>query len=131
MPHDPIPFAKVEALAKNIAELHDLERRRAAAQAQLIRWCVAALTQTTAEASRALEAQLIRDQRAGTRSMTSWVGYHEPSRKVHQDRDMALLQLQWLATQLENQSVTSRDNDLSEGDTLCASDQSTAPMPGS
>lgn len=78
---DPVPYATVEALAKSIRDLRELERSKSATQAELIRWCVRALKQTTGSA-----------------------------KKVREDRAKAILYLEWLATQLENQSVGSPDN---------------------
>ena len=110
MTRDPVPFDKVEALAANIRELQELERRKAATQAQMIRWCVQALNQTTDQARRRLEAQLMQDIEEGKRRPTARVGFTEPSKKVREDRHKAILYLEMLATSLENQSVRSPDD---------------------
>lgn len=113
MERDPVPFATVEALAKNIRELRQLEQHKAATQAELIRWCIQAINQTTEQAQRRLEAERVRAQREGKRYRP--VAMHEPARKVRDDRAKAILYLEWLATQLENQSVRSPDTDPSKG----------------
>ena len=104
---DPVPFATVEALAKNIRDLRELEQRKAATQAQLIRWCIRAINQTIDQASRQLEAERVRAQREGKRYCP--VRMLEPAKKVREDRRKAILHLEWLATQLENQTVRSPD----------------------
>lgn len=109
---DSIPRSKVEQLAKSIRDLRELEQRKAGTQAQLIRWCLAGIRQTTDQASRQLEAERIRAQREGKRYRP--VRMHEPAKKVREDRAKAVTYLEWLATQLENQSVTLRD-DQSKG----------------
>jgi hypothetical protein len=102
---DTVPRATVEALAKNIRELQDLHKRKAATQAELIRWCIRGLQQTTDQASRALEAALNRDIREGRRRPIARVGMAEPAKKVRDDKLLAVLYLAWLATELENQST--------------------------
>lgn len=112
MDHEPIPFVKVQALTDNIRDLLLLERQRAGTQAQLIRWCVWALNQTTEQAARRLERERTQEQQAGKRYRP--VGFSEPHKKVAKDRALALLHLEWLATQLEDQSVGSSDNQPKE-----------------
>lgn len=109
---DMIPRDKVEQIVRNIRELQELNKRKARTQARLIRWCVAALTQTTTQAQRRLEAERMREVQAGKRYRN--IGPHEPTAKVREDKDMALLQLQWLATKLEDEGA---DIDLSEAPT--------------
>lgn len=104
----PVPYATVEALAKSIRDLRELERSKSATQAELIRWCVRALKQTTDQARRSLEAERLREEREGKRYRP--VRRFGPDKKVREDRAKAILYLEWLATQLENQSVGSPDN---------------------
>lgn len=94
-----VPRAKVEALAASIRELRDLEGCKAGTQAQLIRWCVWALKQTTDQAQRSLE----RERRNHPNPHRRNVRMHEPAKKVREDRALAMLHLEWLATQLEDQ----------------------------
>lgn len=108
MARDPVLFATVEALAKSIRDLRELERSKSATQAELIRRCVRAIKQTTGQAQRSLEAERVRAQREGKRCRP--VRMHEPAKKVREDRAKAILYLERLATQLENQSVRSPDN---------------------
>ena len=103
-----VPREKVVAIAENVRELHDLAKQQKVTQAKLIRWCVMALKQTEAQARRSLEAERVREQRAGKRYRP--VGFHEPSKKVREDKALALLYLEWLATQLEDQSVRDPDS---------------------
>lgn len=107
MARDPVPYATVEAFAKNIRELRELERSQSATQAELIRWCVRALKQTTDQAQRSLEAEYVRALREGRR--VKRVRMSEPAKKVREDRAKAILHLEWLATKLENQSIGSPD----------------------
>ena len=103
-----VPREKVVQIAENVRELRDLTKRQQATQAQMIRWCVMALRQTEAQAQRSLEAERVREQRAGKRYRP--VGLHEPGKKVREDKVKALLYLEWLATQLEDQSVRDPDS---------------------
>lgn len=96
MARDPVPFATVEALAKNIRELRELEQRKAATQAELIRWCVHYLRMDPT-------SYRLRGYETST----------ERSRIIKENKDnkaKALLYLEWLATSLENNSVGSPDN---------------------
>lgn len=87
----------LEQIASSFRELMILKGKQATTQAKLIRWCVMAITQTTDQASRALERE--RRHLTGHRAI---VRMHEPAKKVREDRELALLYLQWLATCLEN-----------------------------
>lgn len=93
-----VPFEKVEALAANIKELLDHHARQSVVQAKLLRWCVWAMNQTTAEAERMLE----RERRNHPNPAKRIVRLHEPGKKVREDKAKALLYLEWLATQMEN-----------------------------
>lgn len=101
MEREPVPFDKVEQLAKNIRELRELERKQKAIQAELIRGCVIQLRANPREYRlRGFEtaterARIIKENLA--------------------NRDKAILYLEWLATQLENNSVGSPDNNPSKG----------------
>lgn len=78
-----------------------LKSQQGATQAQLIRWCVSALKQTPADAQRALE----RERRHLVGAHRQVVRMHEPAKKVRNDRELALVYLEWLATALENDSL--------------------------
>jgi len=93
----PVPFATVEVLAKNIRELRELEQRKAATQAELIRWCVHCLRTTP-------------EQCAGVRRAEGFTASNAARRAHVEDQKKALLYLEWLATSLENQTVRSPDN---------------------
>lgn len=90
--------AKVQQLADSFRELMALKGKQAATQAKIIRWCVMALTQTTDQAQRSLERQ-----RRHLKGHKAIVRMHEPGKKVREDRELALLYLQWLATKLEDE----------------------------
>lgn len=105
MVRDPVPFATVEALAKNIRDLQELERRRAATQAELIRGCVTCLRMDS-------RSYRLRGHESST----------ERARIIkenYENQSKAMLYLEWLATQLEKQSVRSPDIDLSKGTDPC------------
>lgn len=96
MEREPVPFDKVEQLAKNIRELRELERKQKATQAELIRGCVHCLRMDPTSY-----------RLRGYETLT------ERSRIIKENKDnkaKAILYLEWLATQLENNSVGSPDN---------------------
>jgi hypothetical protein len=93
-----VPRETVEKIAQNIKDLFELKAKQGQTQAQLIRWCLMAMQQTTQQAERSLE----RERRHHPVPHKRIVRMHEPQRKVRDDKAMALLQLEWLATQLEN-----------------------------
>jgi len=99
-----VPIEKVRQLADSYYELMVLNDQKAGTMAQMIRGCIQALTQDTNEAARALERE-----RRHLKGYKAIVRMHEPAKKVREDRERAFLYLQWLATQLENQSVRSSD----------------------
>lgn len=111
-----VPFEKVQRLAVSYRELDTLRKGQAATMAELIRGCVAALRQTTDEARRKLE----RERRHLT-GFASQVRLHEPTKKVNDDKRLAFLHLEWLATQLENQSVRSPDT-IDQGELPCTAE---------
>ena len=91
-----IPREKVEALAKLVAEKRALDVNKAHTQAKMIRGCIAALKQTESEAKRRLEHEHFKAGKKGV------IGYSAPHRKIINDRALAFLHLEWLATQLED-----------------------------
>lgn len=97
---DSIPRSKVEELARQIRELRNLEARKAGTQAELIRWCLTAIRMDP-------NTHMLRGHEG-------WQARHKQIEKNKNDQKLAFLYLEWLATQLENQSVASRDNDQSK-----------------
>lgn len=89
-PSPTVPRETVVTIADNFCQLMDLKQRQAVTQAKLIRWCV----------------RVIRK-----RHQPVPFPDHRNRVKLTNDRDLALLHLEWLATQLENQST--------EGDPPC------------
>ena len=78
-----VPRAKVEALAANIKELFNLKAHQSQIQAKLIRWCVQAMT----------------------REPRGHFDYHQDRKErkeIKENKAKALLYLDWLATQMEN-----------------------------
>lgn len=90
-----VPKQVVRDIADNIAELRKNERAKSALQAELIRWCLRAFSQTTEQAERSLTHQ-------NTRRRPSQVAAQA---KVREDKELALVHLAWLATQLENEGL--------------------------
>ena len=93
---EPVPFDQVEQLAKNIRELRELERKQKATQAELIRWCVIYLR--------------IDPRNHRLRGYESSVERARIIKENNDNKAKAILYLEWLATQLENNSVGSPDN---------------------
>ena len=81
-------------------ELEALRRQQAATQAKLIRACLDAINQTSAQAQRRLE----RERRNHPNPNKRVVRMHEPALKVRNDKLLAMLHLEALATMLEKQS---------------------------
>ena len=93
MTKPPIPRETVAEIARNFRELMALKDREKATQAQLIRWCLLALTQTTDQIHRRLERK------------QQHVYLHEPAKVQRQERNQALACLAWLADKLEGKDV--------------------------
>jgi hypothetical protein len=98
-----VEVATLEGLAGSLRQKEQLHQQQAATQAQMIRACIAAIKQTTEQAARRLQQERCAEQRAGKRYRP--VRFHEPQQKVTRDRNLAFLHLEWLATQLEDQTV--------------------------
>ncbi len=92
-----VPRERLVELAKLIADKHALEVEQAHTQALMIRGCIAALKQTTGDTARKLEAEM----RASNKRYTH-MPMHLPQRRLNEDRALAFLHLEWLATQLED-----------------------------
>ena len=86
----PVPHAKVDQIAKAFHELMTLKDRQASTMAELLRHCTAALRRTPGPFDDAAKR-----------------------REIAADKRKALLYLDYLATQLENQAV--RQSDRIEG----------------
>lgn len=114
MERDPVPFATVQELGRQVRELQELQRRQQATQAELIRWCVQCLRMDPRN-------HRLRGHETAT----------ERARIIKEnqnDKAKALVYLEWLATQLENQSVRSPDSDPSKGTDPCTqASSSTSP----
>lgn len=93
---DPVPFAKVEELAKHFRDLIALKQRQQATQAELIRGCVIYLR--------------IDPRNHRLRGYESSVERARIIKENNDNKAKAILYLEWLATQLENNSVGSPDN---------------------
>lgn len=102
MTEEPWPVERVRALGQLIVEKHELQRQQAGTMAKMIRGCLAAFEQTTEQAQRKLEWAK-RDGNPGHYRGNVPTSM-EVARKVKQDKALAFLHLQWLATQLENMS---------------------------
>lgn len=111
-----VPHAKVVAMADNIHKLLDLKAQEQGTMAELIRWCLWALEQTSEQAGRSLARKLMADVKAGRRPKHACVRMHEPAKKVSDDRKLAMLYLNWLATRLEDQSVRLPDTNQAKED---------------
>lgn len=94
----PIPHATVIQIAENIREVLALKDKQAATMALMIRSCLAALRKTPTSRDDAAKRKQIKD-----------------------DRAKALLYLEYLATQLEHQSV--REPNETEGTDHVSGDQ--------
>lgn len=91
-----VPREKVVAIAENIRELHELFWRQKAAQVKLVRWCVQELRADT-----------------NTHRLRGFEDWHTKCQIIAENREnkaKALLYLEWLATQLEDQSVRDPDS---------------------
>ena len=99
MTEETVPRSTVVQLAKQVRELQHLHARKAGTMADLIRASLAAMQQTTGEARRRLERE-----RRNLPIAKQRIGFTEPAAKVTKDKKLAILHLEWLATQLENQS---------------------------
>ena len=91
-----VPREKVVAIAENVRELHELFRQQKATQAELIRWCVQELRADT-----------------NTHRLRGFEDWHTKRQIIAENREnkaKALLYLEWLATQLEDQSVRDPDS---------------------
>lgn len=100
--------AALEQVASSFGDLMRLRQQQSATQAKLIRWCVMAITQTSDQALRALE----RERHDHPKPYKRIVRMHEPGKKVRDDRELALLYLQWLATKLENDGPSPEPSEL-------------------
>lgn len=84
--------AAVEQIAANFRELEALRKQQALTQAKMIRACLAAFNQTTQQAER----RLMKENPARMPTQL------EAQRKVREDKALAFLHLEALATMLEN-----------------------------
>lgn len=91
-----VPRAKVEELAALIRRQMELHTEQRATEAKLVRWCLQALNQTTEQAQRRLERE-----RRHLPPQRQRVYMHETGQKVREDKALAMLYLEWLATRLE------------------------------
>ena len=89
-----IPREKVEQLAANIHELLALKDNQAGTMAEMIRGCIAAIRQGDDPNSS-----------PKVRRAEGWIARGAATKEVRNDKARALLYLEYLATQLENQST--------------------------
>lgn len=97
MPSPTVSRAKVEELAAAVRQHFELLEKQRATEAQMIRWCLQALNQTTDQA----KARLERERRDHPNPYRRDVRMHEPQQKANKDRRLAMLYLEYIATRLE------------------------------